>query len=193
MPEHQLKKSEVNPIPVFERWYNEELRLSTASIPSACCLSTTGLDGYPNARFVSLKAVVDDAFVVTGPYASKKGHEIGRSNNVALTFWWHVTERQVRIQGTAAKIEEELADVYFCERTRNAQLVALVSRQGDEVNDLEDLCRLFRQTEMDFTARTIPRPKDWVGYAIKPILIELMEFRSTRFNDRKLYELKNGA
>jgi pyridoxamine 5'-phosphate oxidase len=183
----------VNPIPIFERWYNEELRLTNASIPSPCCLSTAGLDGYPNARFVSLKAVVGDAFVVTGPFDSRKGDEIRKSNNVALAFWWPGTERQVRIQGTAAKIEEELADYYFSERPRDAQLVALVSRQGKEVNDLEDLYRLFRQTEINFTGKLIPRPKDWGGYAIKPLRIELMEFRSTRFHDRRLYELANGT
>jgi pyridoxamine 5'-phosphate oxidase len=77
----------VNPIPIFKRWYNEELRLTNASIPSACCLSTAGLNGYPNARFVSLKGVVRDAFVITRPFASRKGDEITKSNNVASAFW----------------------------------------------------------------------------------------------------------
>jgi pyridoxamine 5'-phosphate oxidase len=99
----------------------------------------------------------------------------------------------VRIQGTAAKIEVELGDYYFSERPRDAQLVALVSRQGKEINDMEDLYRLFRQAEMNFTGKPIPRPKDWRGYAIKPLRIELMEIRSTRFHDRRLYELANGA
>jgi pyridoxamine 5'-phosphate oxidase len=155
--------------------------------------STAGLDSYPNARFVSLIAVADDAFVITGPFASRKGDEITKSNNVALAFWWPGTERQVRIQGTAAKIEVELGDYYFSERPRDAQLVALVSRQGKEVNDLEDLCREFRQTEINFMSKPIPEPKGWGGYAIKPLRIELMEFRSTRFHDRRLYELANGT
>jgi pyridoxamine 5'-phosphate oxidase len=68
-----------------------------------------------------------------------------------------------------------------------------VSRQGKEVNEMEDLYRLFRQAEMNFTGKPIPEPKGWGGYAIKPLRIELMEFRSTRFHDRRLYELANGT
>ena len=183
----------MNPFPVFERWYNDELLLTKDSIPSACCLSTTGLDGFPNARYVSLKEVSGDAFIVTGPYASRKGQEISKSNRVALAFWWSQTERQVRIQGTAAKIGDHLADKYFSERTRDAQLVAWVSKQGMEINDLESLYHLFRKTGEQFAGQTILRPENWGGYAINPVRIEFMEFSPTRFHNRKLYEQANGT
>ena len=183
----------MNPFPVFERWYKEEQSLTKARIPAACCLSTTGLDGFPNARFVSLKEVTGDAFVVTGPYASRKGQEISKSAKVALAFWWPETERQVRIQGTAAIIEAHLAHKYFAERTRDAQLVSLVSKQGNELTDPESLHHLFRLAEIRYTDQAIPMPEDWGGYAIKPLRIEFMEFRLTRFHDRKLYEQANGT
>src|SRR5215217_8011137 len=111
----------MNPFQLFKDWYGLELQLAKVRIPSACCLSTSGLDGYPNARFVSLKDVVDNTFIVTGPMSSRKGNEIDRSNKVALTFWWTETERQVRIQGEAKKISAQLADKYFFERSRNSQ------------------------------------------------------------------------
>ena len=50
----------MNPFQQFSDWYNDELNHSSAGFPSACCLSTTGLDDYPDARFVSLKEMVDE-------------------------------------------------------------------------------------------------------------------------------------
>ncbi|MFA1773421.1 pyridoxine 5'-phosphate oxidase C-terminal domain-containing protein [Rufibacter glacialis] len=35
------------------------------------------------------------------------------------------------------------------------------------------------------------RPDNWGGYAIKPTRIEFMEFKPTRFHNRKLYILEN--
>src|SRR5688500_19977851 len=118
----------MNPLALFMDWYTRQLQVTRASIPSACCLSTLGLDNFPNARFVSLKEIANDAFVVTGPLSSRKGLEIHHSNKVALTFWWAETERQVRIQGEATRIPDKLADKYFAERSQEAQVVSLVSR-----------------------------------------------------------------
>jgi pyridoxamine 5'-phosphate oxidase len=69
----------------------------------------------------------------------------------------------------------------------------LVSKQGNELTDPESLHHLFRLAEIRYTDQAIPMPEDWGGYAIKPLRIEFMEFRSTRFHDRKLYEQANGT
>jgi pyridoxamine 5'-phosphate oxidase len=61
---------------IFQSWLQEELNLTQVRIPIACCFSTVGLDNYHNARFVSLKEVSDDSFVITEPLNSRKGLEI---------------------------------------------------------------------------------------------------------------------
>ena len=104
---------ETNPIIIFNQWFNEELNLTNVRIPSACCLSIIRTDKYPKARFVSLKGVVENKFVVTGTLSSRKGLEINDTNKVALTFWWSETERQVRIQGSVTVLNNKLADKYF--------------------------------------------------------------------------------
>jgi pyridoxamine 5'-phosphate oxidase len=115
----------MDPIKLFTKWYQEEQHLCNIKIPSACCFSTNGLDGYPNARFVSLKEVLDGRFIITGPVSSRKGREILKSTKTSLSFWWTVTERQVRIQGDATKISDQHADNYFNERSRNHSLFHL--------------------------------------------------------------------
>jgi pyridoxamine 5'-phosphate oxidase len=182
---------EIAPIEYFKKWFNEEQNLTKVSIPAACCLSTIGTDGYPNARFVSLKEVIGNYFIVTGTLSSRKGIEINAINKVALTFWWTETERQVRIQGNATIISEQLADKYFAERNRESQIISIVSEQGKDLINIEDLNDKYQKAETKFSNQTLARPENWGGYCIKPIRIEFLEFKPTRFHDRKLYELMN--
>ena len=183
---------EMTPIEHFNKWFDEELNLTKVKIPTACCLSTIGIDGYPNARFVSLKDVVENSFIITGPLNSRKGIEINNTNKVALTFWWAETERQVRIQGIASKITKQLADKYFAERNRDSQIVSIVSMQGHEIENIETLTKKYENIELSFVNKPLKRPENWSGYLIEPIRIEFLEFKPTRFHDRKLYELTNG-
>ncbi|GLU45370.1 pyridoxal 5'-phosphate synthase [Allomuricauda sp. NBRC 101325] len=179
-----------SPIEIFEEWFKEELHLTEVRIPTAVCLSTHGTDEFPNARFVSLKEIINDAFIITGPLNSLKGIEIARDNHVALTFWWTETERQIRVQGIARKISEKLADKYFHERDLNSKIVSSICEQGKETKD-----RKLLEQEMQQRASSkemVDRPKNWGGYSIDPVRMEFMEFRETRFHDRKLFELENG-
>ncbi len=179
-----------NPFSLFSEWYDEELKLSDLKIPSAVCLSTFGMDNYPNARFVSFKELVDDSFVITGPLNSRKGIEIENNNNVALTFWWTATEKQIRIQGSAKQISEVLANKYFNERSTTSKAVSSVCEQGQDIDNLQELetqvlDKVSNHTELN-------KPKDWSGFQIKPIRIEFMVFKSSRFHHRTLYEFEHG-
>ncbi|WP_108244328.1 pyridoxine/pyridoxamine 5'-phosphate oxidase [Muricauda brasiliensis] len=179
-----------SPIEIFEQWFKEELRLTEVRIPTAVCLSTHGTDEFPNARIVSLKEIINDAFIITGPLNSLKGIEIARDNHVALTFWWTETERQIRVQGIARKIPETLADKYFHERDLNSKIVSSICEQGKETKD----AKLLEQEIQQRVSRKemAVRPEDWGGYSIDPVRIEFLEFKASRFHDRKLFELENG-
>jgi pyridoxamine 5'-phosphate oxidase len=141
---------EMTPIEQFRKWFDEELSLTKLRIPTACCLSTIGMDGFPNARFVSLKDILENNFIVTGTLTSRKGIEINSTNKVALSFWWTETERQVRIQGNAFRISDLLADKYFAARNRDSQIVSIVSNQGQEIQDLESLNKNYQDLKWSF-------------------------------------------
>ncbi len=178
----------MNPITKFKNWYELETERTTVSVPSACCLSSIGLDGYPNARFVSLKEIIGDAFMITGPITSRKGMELLNNPKASLVFWWTETERQVRIQGTAAQIDDDLADAYFKERNKASQLVSHISKQGESIEDPESFRQLFEEQEAGFRQREIPRPNNWSGFAITPTRIEFLEFKESRLHHRELFE-----
>lgn len=181
----------MNPIQLFNTWFEEERKRTKVRIPAACCLSTVGLDGYPNARFVSLKETTNDSFIVTGSLTSRKGIEISRSEQVALSFWWTETERQIRIQGNAVRITDSCADRYFAERDRDSQIVSAASEQGQEMVSPDQLTEQYNAIEQSLLSGTVTRPAHWGGYAIQPVRIEFLEFKPSRFHDRKLYEQTN--
>lgn len=181
-----------SPIEIFKQWYEQELKLTKVRISSACCLSTNGVDGFPNSRFVTLKDILNNNFIITGTVTSRKGIEINTTNKVALTFWWTETERQVRIQGIAKEIAGQLADKYFTERNRDSQIVSIVSEQGQEMESIEILTKKYDEVEAEFSNKLLTRPENYGGYLIEPIRIEFLEFKPTRFHDRKLWELTNG-
>lgn len=183
---------ETNPIEVFSEWLALEITLTKVNIPTACCLSTIGIDNYPNARFVSLKTVTENSFIVTGAINSMKGQEINQSNKIALTFWWTETERQVRIQGNASPISNELADKYFAERNLDSQIVSIVSNQGHALYDMDALNKKYEELKATSKNQDLSRPKNWGGYSIEPIRIEFFTFKPSRFHHRKLYQLKGG-
>ncbi len=180
-----------SPIEIFKQRYDEELKQSSVRIPSACCLSTIGIDGFPNSRFVSLKDILNNDFIITGTLTSRKGIEIEKSEKISLTFWWTETERQVRVQGNAFRITEQLADKYFSERNRDSQIVSIASLQGQELLNKETLTNKYNEIEFTLNNQEIKRPENWGGYRIEPMRIEFLEFKPTRFHERTLFELIN--
>lgn len=181
-----------SPIEIFKLWYQKEQELTKIRIPSACCLSTNGIDGFPNSRFVSLKDILDNKFIITGNLTSRKGVEIESSENVALAFWWIETEKQVRIQGKATKISEQLSDKYFLERNRDSQIVSIVSNQGKIIENNQKLFDGYENIELTFKNKILKRPENWGGFEIEPLRIEFLEFKQTRFHNRKLFQLFDG-
>lgn len=176
----------------FSEWFDEESKRSKVRIKTACCLSTVGMDGFPNVRFVSLKDVSDEGFIITGTVSSKKGVEIELENKVALTFWWTETEKQIRIQGKAEKISDQQADYYFSKRNKESQIVSYLFKQGEKTKDYQSLKEKFELAKTELSSQIIERPENWSGYLIKPERIEFFEFMPNRFSKRILFELKNN-
>ena len=183
----------IDPLQLFNQWFEEELKVSQLKLPAACCLSTIGLDGYPNARFVSLKEVFEGAFIITGPLSSRKGSEIEKCAKAALSFWWTSTERQIRIQGDVSRISEVHADGYFRSRNRDSQIVSIISRQGEEIQTLERLEKFFLLEKEKTDDKRIERPENWGGICIRPIRMEFMEFDESRLHKRELYTKENDT
>lgn len=176
-----------NPFELFDDWYKEQLNSSCAKIPSACCFTTIGEDGFPNSRFVSLKEVRNESFVITGPLNSRKGKDVKENPKVSIAFWWNETERQVRIQGKAERMEDAESVNYFSNRNKASKIVSTIFEQGKPIESLEELTTRFENGKLKYENSPIKKPKEWSGFYIKPVRIEFMQFMKTRLHKRILF------
>ena len=182
----------MNPITLFQNWFAEAVEASSASIPSACCLSTLGLDGYPNARFVSLKGIYQDQLIITGPMDARKGQELKKHPKASLSFWWPEVEKQVRIQGDVTPLPLEMAEALFGKRNLASKLVNTLFKQGDISESLEKMEQILAEKLAQVQNQEISKPEAWGGILIQPIRIELMAFQTSRLHHRNLYYIKDG-
>jgi pyridoxamine 5'-phosphate oxidase len=175
-----------DPVAHFEAWFMEALSANVAEA-NAMTLSTVTDNGRPSSRVVLLKGVENEKFVFFTNYQSNKGRELDANPYCALNFFWAELERQVRIEGRAARISEERSSEYFQSRPRGAQIGAWASPQSSPVSNRALLEQRYKELETRFKEDRIPKPKQWGGYEVDPFLMEFWQGRPNRLHDRILF------
>lgn len=180
LSENKINK---NPIRQFELWMNDALKIQDTDA-NAMALATVDKKGMPNCRIVLLRGIVNGEFLFYTNYKSRKGSEIADNGKVALTFFWYQLQRQIRIRGSIHKVDSKISDEYFNSRPRSNQLGAWSSEQSSVIKNRIELENALIYFDEKFSDSEIIRPKNWGGYAVKPISIEFWQGRSNRLHDR---------
>lgn len=188
--EYTSKSLDVNevsqsPFRQFRVWLDEAIDSEIPEV-NAMCLSTLGLNGFPNGRIVLLKAM-DHGFLFFTNYESEKGKEIEANAKASLTFFWPELERQVRIMGELEKVSIEESDQYFHSRPMGSQIGAWASPQSQEISDRQALLTRRELFEKRFSDEPITRPAHWGGYRLLPVRIEFWQGGASRLHDRICY------
>ena len=176
-----------DPIARFLVLFDQAKHTPQITEPTGVVLATVGDDGRPSSRVVLLKGVDQDGFVYYTNLESRKGRELLARPGVALLFWWHPLEVQVRVEGAVQRVSDEEADAYFASRPRGSQLGAWASEQSRPLKSREELeARLAELTER-FEGMPVPRPPHWSGLRVRPLSIEFWKNRANRLHERHLY------
>jgi len=183
---NELKAADIanDPIAFFGSWFNEAEHHPEIDEANAMTLATLGLDDYPKARVVLLKAINEKGFVFYTNYQSEKGLSIAHHAKVGLSFFWPALERQVIIKGTAEQLKPEVSNAYFNSRPKGSQLGALVSEQSKVITDRSILEAKLEALEIEYQDKSVDRPEHWGGYVVVPKCIEFWQGRPNRLHDR---------
>jgi len=169
----------------FSRWF-EQARSAGLRDVNAMTLATSSADGRPDARIVLLKDFDQAGFVFYTNYHSRKGRELSENPRACALFFWVELERQVRIEGSVARVSAQESDRYFAQRPLEARLGAWASPQSEPIADRGVLEARFDQMRARYAAAP-PRPDHWGGYRLGADRIEFWQGRASRLHDRLQY------
>lgn len=167
------------PFRLLSKWMREAIE-KPATEPNAMIVSTIGLDGFPRARVVYWKELLEEGIVFYTNYLSDKGKAIEANPKVHALLYWPEMERQVSISGLAEKVPAELSDAYFESRPRGSKLGAWASHQSEVLlsrDELENRVAEYAEKFPDI----VPRPEHWGGYIIKLLNVEFLAGKTFSF------------
>ena len=184
----ELRKSAVDPDPLeqFRRWY-ADAEGTGIKAPQAMALATSTADGAPSVRMVLLKGADERGFVFFTGYVSRKAGELDTNPRAALLAYWDPLGRQVRIDGTVARVSREESREYFSTRPLESRLSALASRQSEVIESREALEARVEELRARYPERDVPLPPTWGGYRLSPSEYEFWQHQDNRLHDRLRY------
>ena len=182
---------DADPFEQFQRWFIEGVALMPER--DAVALATSTAHGVPSVRMVLLRYHDHTSFGWYTNYDSRKGDDLSQNPRAALLWYCEPLGRQIRIEGTVAKMTAEESDAYFATRPRGSQIGAHASEQSEPLASREALEERVAGFEAAYAGRDVPRPDDWGGYRLTPHRFEFWQHRDSRLHDRVVYVPHAGA
>ncbi|MDB5529829.1 MAG: hypothetical protein JWR51_2932 [Devosia sp.] len=160
----------------FVIWLREAIAAGITE-PHAMTLGTVDAQGRPDARVLILKDLDERGWHYATSRKSPKGQQIAGTSEVALTFYWPLLGRQVRVRGTAVDLGREAAAADFWARSAEARSGAALERQSQIMDaDLEQSA-----------ADPSEVPGGWSVFAVRPDSVEFWQGCTDRQHVRLLY------
>lgn len=179
------------PHQLFLEWLHDAIEKGVDE-PHAMTLSTIDRNGYPDARTLILKDIDQFGWYFASSSKSKKGQQLKIQAKLALTFYWPLLGRQIRIRGTVAEMGVDSSTRDFLSRSEIARAGALIGKQSTTLsnrNDLEEA--LAKQVENIKKESNLVYPY-WKLYRVKAEKVEFWQGDKERKHKRLQYRL-NGS
>ena len=177
--------AEDEPFAPFERWF--ALAAASESLAETMTLATATRDGVPSLRAVLLKGTDPRGFVFYTNFDSRKAEELLANPRAALCFHWKSLARQIRIEGSVSLVSDAEADAYFASRPRDSQIGAWASDQSRPLESRFALEKRVAEVTARHVIGKVPRPPNWSGFRLQPLLIEFWQDGAFRLHDRLEY------
>jgi pyridoxamine 5'-phosphate oxidase len=183
--ERSLGESHLDPDPYqqFALW----LQAATDAgepMPGAMALATLDEDGLPSVRMMLLEHFDARGFVIQTNLESPKARGLARVPHAALTFFWPLQVRQVRVTGRVSALSREEMAGYFAEAPDGVKVMLRAARQSQVIADRAALEAAYA-AELAGGDRSLPA--HWGGYRLEAQTMEFWQGRANWLQDRLRY------
>jgi pyridoxamine 5'-phosphate oxidase len=178
-----------DPMPLLIKWIEAAIDGGVAQ-PLAMTLATATSDARPSARTLILKDVDATSLWFASLDSGTKGAQLAENPRAALVFYWREQGRQIRIAGRVEPGPREISRLDFLARTPNARARAIAGRQGEPMENAEDLIAKAR-AKIDADPQF--GPDDWVAYRVLPDAVEFWQAERERDQVRLHYARERGG
>lgn len=191
LPEFHADHAPDDPAGLFLTWLTAAIDAGVRE-PHAMTLSTTDLNGQPDARVLILKDLDAHGWWFASSSVSPKGRQLTQCPAAALTFHWPDMGRQVRVRGSVEVAARERCAADFRNRGVGARAIALACRESETLQDAAECTAAVsaarKQLEED---ATLVSPT-WTLYAVVPKEIEFWQADTDRQHVRLQYLRDSG-
>ena len=111
---------------------------------------------------------------------------------MALSFYWQPLGRQVRVAGTAVRLDADECAADFLARSPASRAAAFATRPGEPLAGVDVLHEAMRAASARVEAEPDAVLPDWVLYAVAPEEVELWQGSGDRAHQRVVYR-RDGA
>ncbi len=184
--------SNADPWEIFSSWLKEASENSLFS-PDAVALATVSAQRRPSLRMVFFRGIREHGLSFFTNFESGKGKELDINPKAAMLFYWPHLKRQIRVEGTVARLSNLASDEYFARRPLESQITASVSKQSRPLSSYEEFERELKDFKIRNEARPISRPENWGGYALTPAVFEFWIGQSHRRHRRQRFKLSGSG
>lgn len=170
----------------FLRWLGAAVAAGVTE-PHAMTLSTVDEDGLPDARVLLLKDLSAAGWCFATSRTSEKGRQLASQPQAALTFYWPLLGRQVRVRGAVVDLGPEAGRADFLARGRGSRAVALLERQSRVLDADETFGRALAGAEAHLDAHPDATAASWTVYLLRPSAVEFWQGDAGRRHTRLQY------
>jgi pyridoxamine 5'-phosphate oxidase len=161
--------------------------------PHSMTLSTIDSCGFPDARVLILKDVDENGWYFASSSQSEKGKQIEVNPHVALTFYWSLIGRQIRIRGKAMNLEKDESAKDFLKRGIVARAVALMGKQSAILKDQHEFEEAFSKQMQRIRLNPDLVDPFWTLYRVEADSVEFWQADEDRKHIRLRYELEGDS
>lgn len=175
-----------DPVELFVAWLDEAADAGQPA-PHAPVLSTSGTGGEVTARTLALKDVDAHGWWFATHSTSPKGRALAENTAAALTFFWPVVGRQVRVTGRVERLGQDEVARDFRARRPAARAATLVGHQSEPLPS----AAAYERALVESRARLDDDPDlvdpAWAVYVLVADRVEFWSASHDRAHTRLLY------